>query len=198
MRLLFLALAVAVTAAACADRPATPDASAGVVVDSALPTAELLARFKAESGDTVPLDTFANAAPSRDALVEDFARALAAKDTATLRERLLSRGEFAWLYYPEHPLSQPPYSMPPALMWLQAVNATGELRVALDEYGSSTYRYLGYACPDSARVAGPLRLHERCVLRLLGPARDTVENRFFGTIVERDGRFKFASYGNAL
>jgi len=37
-----------------------------------------------------------------------------------------------------------------------------------------------------------------CVVRRLTAQRDTIDERLFGLIVERGGRYKFTSYANKL
>jgi hypothetical protein len=192
--------AVVLAATACTDRlRPSPPPRAGVV-DSALPVPELLRRFKAELPDTTPITAFADAAPSRDSLVARFVAALNARDTAAFRAMMLSRAEFAWLYYADHPLSKPPYEMPPWLMWQRAVTLSDNgLGTALAEYGGRRLRLERVTCPDSTpQVSGPLTLWNFCVTRMRSPAGETIEHRFFGTMVGRDGRWKFVSYSSDL
>jgi len=58
------------------------------------------------------------------------------------------------------------------------------------------YDMRGYRC-DKAEVDGRLTLWTRCVVRVRESGR-VKELRLFGTIVERDGRFKFTSYASDL
>jgi hypothetical protein len=195
------ALILAASAGACADKAAqsTPKAAAGVV-DSALPIPELLRRFKASLPDTAPVDSFANAAQSRDALARRFVAALNAHDTADMRRMMLSVREFAWLYYDDHFLSKPPYELPPWLMWLRAEKGSDNgLATAFGEYGGRKLVLDVVACPDSVpRRSGPLELWDHCALRMHTPKGERVDNRFFGTMVGRGGKWKFASYTNDL
>lgn len=195
------ALLLVACAGACADRAtqSAPKAAAGVV-DSALPIPELLRRFKASLPDTTPVDTFAHASPSRDALARRFVAALNAHDTADMRRMMLTAREFAWLYYDDHFLSKPPYEMPPWLMWLRAEKGSDNgLATAFGEYGGRKLTLDMVACPDSvARRSGALELWDRCALRMHTPKGERVDNRFFGTMVGRSGKWKFASYTNDL
>lgn len=50
--------------------------------------------------------------------MSQFIRAVQQQDTVALMRTHLSRAEFAYLYYPSHPQAQPPYSLPPDLMWI--------------------------------------------------------------------------------
>jgi len=78
-----------VTQREAAKPPHTP-----IRVDSAVPREIALTRFQQASQRAT---AFEGGAPSRDALVRSFVRAVETKDTATLRRLVISRGEFAYL-----------------------------------------------------------------------------------------------------
>lgn len=199
-----LPLAALVTAAAigaaCAEPAKDAPAPKAGVIDSALPIAELLRRFRTELPDTAPVRAFAHGAPSRDSLVRRFVAALNARDTNAMREMMLSKAEFAWLYYDEHFLSKPPYEMPPWLMWQRAIQLSDNgLATAFGEFGGRALAFERVTCPDSVpKASGALQLWDFCVVRMRTPSREVIENRFFGTIVGRDGRWKFVSYASDL
>jgi hypothetical protein len=69
---------------------------------------------------------------------------------------------------------------------------------ALARLGGTTVSLVQLRCPDSATVEGKNRLHQQCALRLRAGATTLPEGRWFGTILEREGRFKFIGYANAL
>lgn len=184
-------------AVAAGDTSAARRSAAGV--DSMLPIAEQVRRFRA----TLPArtDTLRGAAPSREALVRRWADALARFDTVALTAMVLDRGEFIDLYYPESPLSRAPYSMPPELLWFQLRNSGTDGGVKLRRLfgpGESRFRYVDHRCPDSAAVEGANRLWAGCTVRWRAVDGDTAEARLFGSILERDGRFKFVNYANKL
>lgn len=195
-----LVVGLAPVAGACAGGGDAADhAPVTRVVDSALPIPEQLRRFQAAIGDSFRTDTFRFAAPTRDSLIRAFVAALNRRDTLQLRKLKLSRAEFAWLYYADHPLSKPPYEMPPWLLWSQTLQTSEDGAVtALREFGGRGFRLQRVTCAEGEKRLPAMSLWERCVIRVVGAARDTVESRFFGTIVGRDGRFKFVSYGNDL
>jgi hypothetical protein len=167
----------------------------GYVIDSLLPMDEYMRRFRA--GLTEPHDLAAGE-PTRDALVRAFITALATRDTAGLNRMTLTKPEFAWLYFPDHAISRPPYELPPDITWLQiSLNGNkGRVRL-LERLAGQTLQYRGHVCPDSGiRVVGVGREHGRCrvIVDMPNGTRDTL--RFFGPIFERGGRFKFVSYAN--
>lgn len=168
---------------------------AETVVDSIIPRDEALARFRSGSRIVAALE---GGAASRATLVRTFMVALGASDTAQLRRLALSRDEFGWLYYPTTSQSLPPYDLAPGLMWsLLELHSGRGLRSALAAYGGRSPVYVGHACDPQASHEAANVVYGPCTVRVAVGA-DTVEQRLFGLIIERDGRFKFVSYANTL
>jgi hypothetical protein len=141
---------------------------------------------------------FEGAAPTREALVERYVRALEAADTAAFAPMMITRAEYAWLYYPFTKYTRPPYAMEPDVLWLLLVqNAEKGIVRALREYGGRSLGYAGHSCNDENVMVGENRLWNACGVKLRRDG-ETIEVRLFGTIVERDARFKFLSYSNDL
>ena len=171
-------------------------AAKGGVVDSILPIAEHLRRFRVGLDST---DTLAHASPSREELVARWAKAVAANDTADLNAMLLSRSEFAWLYYPESPMSKPPYEAPPELLWGQLLASSNKGASQLvRRFGGSTAKATALRCPAPPEPLGANLLHTKCEVRLTAPGRETLQGILFGTIIERGGRFKFVGLSTNL
>jgi hypothetical protein len=165
-------------------------------IDSVVPRAVALARFQGASSRAAALT---GGAPSRDELVRRFARAVEAGDTASLRRMVLSRGEFAFLYYPTSRQGMPPYDLSPDLLWFMMVEQSNRGATALiQERSGGSLGYAGYRCLGDSTVEGRNTLWGPCLVRRKQAVGDTVEERLFGPIVERDGRFKFVSYSNKL
>lgn len=171
-------------------------AAAGGTVDSIFPIEEQLRRFR----DGLPsVEWLRNGASSRDELVRQFVRAASASDTLTLNRLLLDRAEFAYLYYPHAAISKPPYEAPPQILWGQILLASNEgLPRVLARAAGQSIDVAGVTCADSIVVEGPNRLHEKCMLTLRIGKGSAIDTRWFGTIIERDGRFKFLGYANPL
>ncbi len=171
--------------------------AAGGVVDSILPVAEQLRRFQA--GIAGHPDTLSSASASIKELVDRWARALTTRDTTAMQAMVLGMAEFAWLYYPDSKLSKPPYESPPALLWWQFVTSSNEgARAAFARFGGKPLRVDRIVCQEPARVEGANRLHELCLLTFRSTRAEVQEARLFGTIIEREGRFKFVGLSNAL
>ena len=171
--------------------------AAGGVVDSILPIPVQLDRFR--SGMTDKPDTLRHASPSVNALVMRLSIAIAANDTAALNAMMMDRAEFAWLYYPGSKMSLPPYEAPPQLLWGQILASSNEgAQNLLKKFGSSPFKVTGVNCPKPPVAEGQNLLHEGCLLKVASPGAVPGEGQYFGTILERDKRFKFVSYASRL
>jgi hypothetical protein len=171
-------------------------AQPGYVVDSILPLEEELRRFRAAlPGDSAT--ALAGGSPSREALVRRFVRALAANDTADLQRMAVRGREFADLYYPESPYTRPPYRQSPALAWSLIQNpSTSGLTRLVRRLGGKSITYVGHRCDPKVVHEGRNVRYAGCLIRIVGEQGDTVTKRYFGSILERDGQFKFLSYTN--
>jgi len=181
--------------AGCSGGPGR-QAQAAVRVDSAFAMPQALARFRAGLPETRELG--GAYAVDRDALVRRFVVALEAGDSAAFMPMMLSRAEFAWLYYADDPQAKSPYELPPELMWQQAMQQ-GEKGIgrALERFGGRPLAFRGYACVrDEQR--GRNRVWTGCDLDVAAADGTRARVRLFGGIVERDGRYKILSYANEL
>jgi len=205
---LLLALAACERTAGATSAPAASAAEAAVAATTAVaapppdsaPSSDMeaaLGRFRQMIGHA-PLRLGGAAASSRAALVERFIRAVETADTAAFATMMISRAEFAWLYYPHTNYMRPPYEMDPAVLWtLQVQNAEKGINRTLREYGGKPLGLAGHRCAAEPATAGPNRVWQDCVIDLDFDG-ETVTLRLFGSILERDGRFKFMSYANNL
>jgi hypothetical protein len=165
------------------------------VVDSAVPIAVLLDRFREGVDDPGMLT---GGASSRDALVRAFVQATERADSSAFADLAISRAEFAWLYYPVLPEAGPPYELDPRLMWFMIeTNSRRGLHALLQERGGRPLGYVDYSC-EGERTYDGVTLWGPCLVRRIQAPGDTVTERMFGPIVARDGRFKFVSFANKL
>jgi len=163
-------------------------------VDSAVPIEEALRRFQADIPE--PVTQFSHGAQSRDALIRQFATAVEKEDTASLTKLAVSRAEFAYLYYPNHPKSQPPYELSPQLMWFQmtARSEKGLRRILRDFGGQQMPRK--YACADSLQIQNGNTVWTGCAIEI--PTKEQKRTVLFSAIIEREGSYKILSYSNNL
>ena len=169
----------------------------GYIVDSILPMEEQLRRFRA--GLTETPTALAGNVHSKDQLVRAFVRALESADTTALVRLTLTRAEFAYLVFPESPLSAPPYSQAPDLVWMQQsyASATGLQRL-LHRLGGSPIGFRSLSCAEFPVIEGSNRIWKNCTVRFSPPGGHMQTLRLFTSIIERDGRFKILSYNNAF
>jgi hypothetical protein len=170
--------------------------AAGGTVDSILPIDEQLRRFRE---GMQPVDTLRHASPSQEALVRRFLVALTRRDTAALNALVIDRAEFAYLYYPGSALSLPPYEAPPQLLWGQILASSNEgVAKALTRVGGAGISLETIRCPAPPVAEGGNRLHQNCEIHIRIGDRPPETGRWFGTIVEREGRYKLLGLANAL
>jgi len=196
-------LSAALLLAACAGaerrEPARPEdslaAPKALIIDSILPIEEHLRRFREGLPEVTGLE---NGMASDTALVLAFLAAVSAQDSVALSRLVLSRAEFAWLYYPAHIYARPPYELDPLTSWmLQQGNSSKGFSRVLREYGGQQLGYVTHGCKPAATVEPPVREWNQCEVGLKVGDYETVK-RMFGSIVEIGGQYKFVSYANDL
>ncbi|MGH7631474.1 MAG: hypothetical protein ACREOF_19225 [Gemmatimonadales bacterium] len=165
----------------------------GHLVDSALPIAEHLRRFRAGVDST---DRLQGGSPTPQALAKRFLEAVARRDTIDLARMVLTRPEFAWLYYPSHIYHDPPYELDPGTFWMLIQNNSrkGFVRV-LRHYGGQRLEYRELRCTRSANLNPPLEESERCALEFTAN-KQPESRRMFGSIAGYGGRYKLVSHAN--
>lgn len=194
LRRLLSGAGLAVLAASCGGAEAKPR-TAGVI-DSVVSRDTSVARFRR---GVSPVDSFEGGARSRDELVRRFVSGLEQRDTAALRSLLVSKAEFAWLYYPTSPDGLPPYNMTPQLMWfmLEGNSGRGHGKLLEHRFGARL-GFAGYRCEGEPSQQGGNTVWGPCVVFRRSENGDTLSERLFGQIVKRGGRYKFLSYANKL
>ena len=196
VKLMMLALLLSGVAGCNGPDARADPASAGRVVDSALPRGEALRRFRER---LTPVESLTGGTKSGDELVAAYLAALAAVDSAALVRLGVTQAEFAWLYYPTTPMGRPPYDLEPGLMWFfQAQRSERGLSKALQLYGGRPMSLVDYDCGVEASHEGENMVYGPCTVRWRAAGEDTVAVRLFNQILERDGRFKILNYGNRL
>ena len=182
---------------ACSDRPgnaaaATPASRAEGGSPYSIDSALTLFRAGLE-----PVAELESAQASIDSTVRRFTRMVEQRDTAAMRAMVMTRREFAYLYYPTSPFTRKPTLQEPGLAWFLHINNSqkGATRL-LDRFGGKPLRILSNVC-KGPRIEGENRLWDDCVQRIV-EGSDTTVMRLYGGIYERNGRFKILSYANDL
>ncbi len=171
-------------------------ASPDYIVDSILPVEEEMRRFRAAVGGP-PVTTLGHASASREELVQRLAAAVAANDSAALQRSVVTAREFIDLVYPESPHTKPPYRQAPGLVWtlISEPSNSGRRRL-LVKLGGKPLTVSALSCPGVPDRQGRNRLWQGCVIRYASAGDAVRTGRLFGSILERDGRFKFMSLAN--
>ncbi|MEO8621802.1 MAG: hypothetical protein ABI625_12105 [bacterium] len=179
-----------------ARQDSTNRAQPGYVVDSILPPDEELRRFRAAfPGDRAT--ALVGGSSSREALARRFVKAVAANDTSDLRTMAVHGREFADLYYPESPYSHPPYHQPPSFAWRMIQDPSSDgLTKLLKRLGGKPMTFVSEKCDPKTLHEGRTTRYAGCLVRVVGEQGDTATKRYFGSIIERGGQFKFLSYTN--
>jgi hypothetical protein len=184
----------------CGRREAAPVTRADTVtvrtvVDSILPVAEEVRRFKLQRGGIAAAELNGGAA-SRDELVKMFITAVEKRDSVTLAAIAMNAAEFIDLYYPTSQFARPPYKQSPELRWfLLSENSDKGVNRLLQRFSRANSRFQGYTCNDQPVIEGKNRIWDRCTVTWSHEPRTI---RLFSTIIERGGRFKIVSYANGL
>lgn len=167
-----------------------------VHVDSARTIEEESRLFRAVIGE--PATMLTGGAASRDELVHRFLDALEREDREALRSLHITVEEFAYLYYPHSRYTAPPYELPPGLVWMQLEGfGNNGIGRALNRVGG---RPLGrdYRCPEEPVTRGDAHFWNDCLVTIPDVEGGREEIKLFSEIMERDGTFKFVSFGNSL
>ncbi|HSE53529.1 MAG TPA: hypothetical protein VLB00_15170 [Gemmatimonadales bacterium] len=178
-----------------AEQAGAPWRKPGDKIDSILPMPEYLRRFRA--GLTEP-DGFQGGAGSRDALARQFLAAVSARDTGAFAAMMISRAEFAWLVFPHHIYATPPYELDPAIFWMQLTAGSAKgLGRTLERLGGKPLAYRALDCRrDTLQIrSGAIRVWSSCGVRYR-EGDNLLTRRLFGSIIEREGRFKLLSFAN--
>ena len=148
------------------------------------------------SGMVVPT-ALSGGSLSREVLVRRFLRAVQWRDTADIRAMVLDRAEFAHLYYPSSPYTRPPTVQAAPLAWFLLLrNSEKGITRVFNRFGGQHLEYVSHHCDAQPSTEGKNLFWEDCTVDVNVPAEGIVRRKLFGSILERDGRFKFLSYAN--
>lgn len=161
--------------------------------DSVLPMHVLMARFR----EGLPAQTsLEGGAPSLTELIERFLSAVERRDTATLQRLAVSRAEYAWLYFPTSVYAAAPYELAPEIAWMLSAAASEKgLTRLVRRLGGAPLQYRSHRCADKADE-GNNRFWRGCTVEVGHSAERHSSQRLFGTVIEREGQYKFLSYVN--
>jgi hypothetical protein len=167
----------------------------GYVVDSAFPPEEALRRFRSTVAGDAPT-ALSGGERSLDALLRRYWALLVARDTVSMSNLVLNRGEFAYLYFPDSP--ELAAGLAPEVTWLLIASQGGRgltraLRAAESAQTKGVARTI---CLGKPRALGRNTAVGPCGVVLAGPSADTVW--IAKAIIQRDGVHKLLGLSNDL
>ena len=161
-----------------------------------MPVEEEIRRFRSQL-QSPQVTVLGDAFETPELLVRQYLNALSDRDAGRLNRLVIDAREFIDLYYPNSPYTRPPYRQNPSFVWfiIQQNSQKGMSR-ALARFGGRSVRYLGQDC-RRAEPQGVNRFWE-CTVRVESDGKEQPPLRLFGSILERDGRYKFVSLASDL
>jgi len=171
-------------------------AQPGYVVDSILRPDEDLRLFRAAvQGDSAK--AFTGGSESRSSLVRRFVQAVAASDTSDLRAMVVHAREFSDIYYAQSPYSHAPYQQPVSFAWRMLQDpSTAGLGKLLNRLGGTRLRFVSERCDPKVLHEGAVTRFAGCLVEVVDSQGKRETKRYYGSIVEYKGQFKFLSYTN--
>ena len=167
----------------------------GYVIDSVFTPEENLRRFQATVAPPAE-NRLSGGAPSTDLLLRRYWALLSAGDTLAITPLIVSRAEYAYLYFPES--VEGASGMPPAVGWELIVRQSGRgLTRALFQAQRGPATVVRTLCSDEPRPMGKSILYGPCgvVIR-----RDGTEETLWivKSLLQRDGVHKLLGLQNEL
>ncbi len=130
---------------------------------------------------------------SKDAAVQAFLDALAARDAATLERLVVNQTEFLKHIWPELPAGRPEVGMPADRAWQdQHLKNVGFLANVLSEHGGQRYELVAASFGGSPTTYGSFTVHPKTRLDVRHNGQ-VIEVRLFGSMIESGGRWKIYS-----
>jgi hypothetical protein len=137
----------------------------------------------------------ANTFSSEHALADRVLGALAARDIAALQALSLSEREFREAVWPELPSSRPEMNVPVEYAWRTlAQNSAGHLYETIRAHGGRRYDLVRVQFDRETSRYGSFTVLRGSRLIVRDERGTQLHLRLFGSILERDGRFKLFSY----
>jgi hypothetical protein len=134
---------------------------------------------------------------SPDAVARAFLDALAERDVARFETLALSEAEFRKCVWPDLPSSRPEVGLPFDYAWRELrQKSLGYLSMTLARHGGTRYHLVRVEVPDPVAPYRTFAVHPRTRLVVRAPDGGEEAIRFFGSLIERDKRYKIFSYVN--
>jgi hypothetical protein len=142
-----------------------------------------------------PAVSLAHAASSPSALATAVLRAIERRDAAALRALAISEEEFRQHVWPELPSARPERNLPFSYVWgdLRMKSDAG-LKEVLAIHGGRHYELAAIRAAGETTQYPTYLVHRQARITVKDPMGALLELRVFGSVLEKDGRFKVFSY----
>jgi hypothetical protein len=142
-----------------------------------------------------PATPLAGTFDSAEAVALAVLEGLAAPDVVALRQLSLTEHEFREIVWPELPSSRPEVNLPVAYAWgTLAQNSQGSLATTIAAHGGRRYTLLKVRVTGRSTPYGSFTVHRDVTLDVVDDAGVRGQLRVFGSLLERDGRWKIFSF----
>jgi len=142
-----------------------------------------------------PAPPLAQTFDSAEAAASAVLRALAARDIGTLRDLTVTEHEFREIVWPELPSSRPEVNLPVAYAWgTLAQNSQGSLASTIATHGGRRYTLVNVRVTGRSTPYDTFTVHRDVALDVTDEAGVGRQIRVFGSLLEREGRWKIFSY----
>lgn len=132
---------------------------------------------------------------SPEALARAVLTALANEDQAALLALPVSAAEFRAIVWPELPSSRPEVNLPVTYAWSDLdTKSRGHLGTTMNRWGGARLALVGVEFRGETTAYPTFSVHRDSVLTVRTSDGATERVRLFGSVLERDGRFKLFSY----
>ena len=132
---------------------------------------------------------------SPEALSEAVLAALGDNDIATLRTLALDELEFRTAVWPDLPASRPERNVPFDYAWGDLhQKSNNSLRRLVARFGGRRYELVKVRFAGETTPYRSYKVHRETILDLRNEQGEAVRLALFGSILERDGKFKLFSY----
>ncbi len=171
----------------------------GYIIDSILPPAEALRRLQQEVMDPIPT-RLTGGGDSRAALIRAYWAALQRTDTTLIRTLVVSKAEFAYLYFPESAPFASGMQPLPAWVLYEAQSGRGLTAASSRAREATTGRaeLRDVTCQAGGRSEGASETSGPCGVVVRWPDQRTDTLWIASTVIRRDGRYKLLGLDNAL
>lgn len=158
-------------------------------------SAQVMRQTAAELPDSIRGRKFSPAFTSVDSLFTIYIRAVAVRDTATLRSLLVTEREFQHWLWPEFPMSDPAMNVPEGFAWTNlAIKSDKGLRRMLRDIGGRRYSITRLRFVEGVEKYASFEVWSGTRMDVLDEQGKARELAYAGSIVALNGTYKFMSY----